>query len=909
MTRSRARGRSATGIVGSLLLAVSAWTGVVAGPARANGHAGLSIVGRLPDAPPSGHYVPGDGIIGVDDKSGVLYYMWRNGDVAPNVYYLREYDLRTRIPKVIKDIPIGAYGSNPGQIQIDKMSPYVVTSDDASHRLFMLAETEAGPEILVVDTATGHVLPPITLASQVPGFVPQGLTVSGRDRRIYLVGQMAGQALVTITDTAFNGPVPASLAVVVAVNERDGQVSWVLPVKQCQKPLDTASTGSLIARAADRPVLYFACARPGSYPGESGVVQILSKPSAGQHINPGFPINFFPISGAYGSSGIAAFDPKTERFFMQSIAFSTPGAWVLDGKLGAWIGLIAAPDDHDTYLGLNTRNGHYYMAGRYSTGTGPRGYITVADSRQTPIPEGLVDAGVNAERFISVDPSTNRLFLYMDLQQAGLSKDVSTGWVILQDHTPDASVPRPLNYDALTSNASEGAGSVTNFSGDVDGYGARALLVGGAGGTISFAGEPPSSVDSYDRGFAASAIPSVDLRSSGASATSQAAVVDNQSASQYQSVGSQGGAHPPALPWVPTSCLNAGGKAVTQTSADPAGAGQSSVTCDMADQKVDASSSFGRVSSSGVAVGSSSFTSHITRDEKRGIVNDTTAEARAVSISTPSGELSIARVTAEATTVAHGHRGTSLATWRRELSGIRVTDGSGTTQSIPDCETTLVLHAGGKAPRVQQDTCRQVASQIDDALGVRVRIQLPTPELDATPKGAFAAVQQSDADFYEGRTVNSQGVVFESENPSLRPVPAMQVILYNDGTQHSRAIWQLAAIQASSIYTISPLAPPGPIPGIPTTTTTVTTHTTASAPGTRPQVQIGVPGTKSHTLPAATQNPVQPTYVSPAGSLAFLVRSPKEALLTAATMLLFAGAGLMIARRRALLAVLVGKES
>ena len=52
-----------------------------------------------------------------------------------------------------------------------------------------------------------------------------------------------------------------------------------------------------------------------------------------------------------------------------------------------------------------------------------------------------------------------------------------------------------------------------------------------------------------------------------------------------------------------------------------------------------------------------------------------------------------------------------------------------------------------------------------------------------------------------------------------------------------------------------------------------------------------------------------PTYVSPATSLAFLLRSPREALLTAATMLLFAGAGLLLTRRRALLAVLGGKES
>ena len=101
-----------------------------------------------------------------------------------------------------------------------------------------------------------------------------------------------------------------------------------------------------------------------------------------------------------------------------------------------------------------------------------------------------------------------------------------------------------------------------------------------------------------------------------------------------------------------------------------------------------------------------------------------------------------------------------LSLW---ISGIEIVNGSGNKQSVPECETTLTQRGGDKAPRVQTDTCQQVAAEMNDALGVHARIDLFKPELDATPKGAFAGVQQTDAQYYEGRTVNSQGVVFGNE--------------------------------------------------------------------------------------------------------------------------------------------------
>jgi hypothetical protein len=877
---------------------------------------GLEILGLLPDAPPANHYVTGDGIMDVDPSTHRLYYLWRNGDVSPNVYYLREYDLGAAVPTVIRDIAIGVYGQGPGQVQIDNISPYFASVDTRRHTLYILAETETGPRILVIDLATGRVKAPMDVGSQVPGFAAEGITYSPRDDRLYLIGQLSGSYLVTVVDQGFGGPVPASVATVVAVSPQGAKVQWVYPVRQCQKVLDTFAVGALIAESARERALYFACSRAYVYPGEAGIVRLDLPRVANQAAFGSFRTSFFGISGYYSGNGIAAFDPKSDRFFMQSLAFSSPGAWVFDGRLGAWVGQIAAPDASDSYMGLNQGTGHYYMGSYHNVGQSKwAGYLTVADGRGTPVPQGYVVNGLNSQRFIATDPGSGRLFVEMDLGLAGLGKPGQMGWVVLRDRTPNQSPLRPLNYDTLTSDAPEGPNSITNFSGDVNGYGARTLLVGGAGGAISFPftqGSPPSEVDSYDRGFTASAVPSVDLRASGASATAQAALLDNQSDSKYQSVRGQA-SQLPQWPWDPATCLNAGGKPLTQQKGDSSGVGQASVTCDLSHSAVDASASFGHLSSSGVSVASSSFDSRIRRDPTRGIVNHTSAEASGISISTPSGEVTIAHVTAEANTVAHGHPGTTEATWRRVLSGIEIVNGSGNKRSVPECETTLTQRGGDKAPRVQTDTCQQVAAEMNDALGVHARIDLFKPELDATPKGAFAGVQQTDAQYYEGRTVNSQGVVFGNENPTERPVPAMQITIYNDGTEHSRALLQLAAIQASSIYTISALGPAGPLPGVTTPTSgssapqTIPSHASASAPVTGNALAAPVVAEGPVTTVAAG-NPTQSTSVSPAGSLAFVLRTPKEALAIAATLLLFACAGLLMARRQVLLPVLDGKE-
>jgi len=133
--------------------------------------------------------------------------------------------------------------------------------------------------------------------------------------------------------------------------------------------------------------------------------------------------------------------------------------------------------------------------------------------------------------------------------------------------------------------------------------------------------------------------------------------------------------------------------------------------------------------------------------------------------------------------------------------------------------------------------------------------------------------------------------------------------VFNDGAEKSRYLVQLAAIQASSIYTISPLptyaddggstlgraAPPSsgrPTSGGPTSRGPVT-------PGPGPFSTPAVAG-------AATPRSVA-VSAGAASGLAFVVRSPMQAISLAGVLLLFAAAALGLRRRAALLEVLRGK--
>jgi hypothetical protein len=855
---------------------------------------GLKVLGRLPEPTIDG--VSSKFVIQVDPERRLLYYLWRRG----TDFYLREYDLRPAIPTLRRETFIGTYA----ELEINSATPYTMQLDSINRRLLLLGQSAKGSAIRIVDLDSFEVVSTWDIASVLPGFVAQGMTYVARDKRIYLVGSQSGN---TVGTTNVIVSKPAQAAQVVALTPpadpaAGAEIAWVRPIPQCQQVMDTYTVGALLARSQRAPALYFACVRTDPWPGESGLVRLTIDPKAAPADAADFPVEFFPVSGSYNSPthgiiGIAAFNYATDRFYMQSLATSTPGAWVFDGELSAWTGFIAAPDHTNQYVGLDQSSGHYYMAGLEvsSQSKYENAYTLVTDGNQTPVPQGEVFPGLGTTGFIVVDPVTHRLFAPMRLDKLGMGEDENTdsGIIVLQDSTPLDAPPAPTDYDELTEDIPEGPKTITSFSGGVNGYGGRVVLVGGYGGLVSATGQqvPIGQVRSGDRGITAARVPSVDIRAAGASATAQPLLSDTNTDAELNDVGAG------EWPWAPASCLNGGGDALEMETSGPGGS--SRVSCDLTKQQTEAASEFGALSAGGVSIGSSSVHARAWRDEKSGVLTETMAQASGIELAAPDGQkVSIAQVAATATTSAHGRPGTAKATWVRSISGVVVTDAEG----------KVTQRLGGCTSEDKENSCGDLAKELNALLQTKMRIDLPQPDVMSTPKGAFAAVQQNDRDFHQGRTVDNQGTTFAGEAAS-RAVPTVQITVFNDSVEKSRALVQLAAIQANSIYTNS-LAPgydsEDPVDGL-TDKVAEALPPPPSAPSSD-SVGAAVGGDlQSATGDAA---PASDTVAAPAlvgateGVLAFLRRGPKEALLFAGFWLLFAAAGAAAVRRRSLMNIL-----
>jgi len=872
------------GLVGALLPVGPNPLPMLASAAERAALPGLKVIGELPHPQYDG--IRGGQIVAVDDAARKMYYTYFN--IADGDDHLVEYDLRAELPRRTRDRRLdvevsGLTGSDLGG------SPYTVSLDTKRHRLVFLRLVELNPSAAtVVDIKKMKVVGRWNLAEELPGFVPLGGAYSRRDDVYYMVGEFWGPYFAFLTTSEPAGP----LTSLVALDPATGELRWVRPVPQCQRVLYSVHVGSLVAASARRPQVYFACITGGTlgarYPGQAGLVRLTVAPGAGPQDAATFPLEFFPISGLYvtgnGRTGIAGFDPGRDRFFLQSLTWATPGVWVFDGDMSAWVGFLAAPDHFNSWLGVNEGTGRYYIgSGRANGGSD---YLIATDGRATPVPQGRLYRRT-VDGYIPTDARTDRLFVPVWEEEENHYR-----WFVLQDETPLSGPLRPPGYDAQTADLPEGPNTVTSFSGGVNGFGARLQLVGGYGALLGV-DDPLGRLRPGDRGFTAARVPRLDLREVGASATAQALVSDTNTEAELQGSGVG------PLPWEPATCLDGSGDRV-ENEAPPAPGGRASVTCDLKKEEASASAAYGPLDVEGVSVASSSFDAMIHRDPKLGIVTETTAVARGVELSTPQGSVSIARVSATAWTAAHGRPKTTKARWERVLSGIEIRDEDGhlLTQPIGEC-----------ASSDEEDLCGPVVEVINDVLEMKMRVDLFEPEVTETPRGAFAGVRQSDADFYNGRTVYNQGTTFAGEAAS-QATPALQVTVFNDGVQRSRLVVQLAAIEATSIYTISPLPPSDPAPEPPLPDLDVQAPNVPSTGGT---LSVNPPRFNPVThLDTDVAPPVPGQIATAAGSqeeettLAFLTRSPKEALLMAGLWLLFGAAAWSSLRRRSLLAALRG---
>lgn len=754
----------------------------------------IEVVGRLETPFERPTYV-----LGVDPVNRLMFatLMVTKQGGEPDTWLLT-YDLRPDLPRLVGKRMVYTGGTTA--------APNQMTSalDLGRNRVFFVATSVGKTGGNIVSFSLAPTPGPTTsfpVTTALPGFYPTGLTYSAADDRLYAVGEMAVDNVVHSSPATANRRPTGLVTTVAAFDPDDGSLLWWRHVPECPLPLYTLNLGSFIARSSAKaatPTLLFACTTSSAalfyseqFPGQQGLAELRITPTAGPADAPDFDLRYHPISGTYfngAAAGVAGYDYGADRFFLQSLALKTPVAWVFDARLGGWVGAITAPYNTNYYLGVNQATGRYYMGG---VRPGGDGFFLVADGRATPPQNGIAFGKELAPTgFVFADPTSNRIVVPRDHRN-----------LVLRDRSSPALPASPVDYDALTDDVPETPDTYVSFTGDAGGFGSRITAVGDTAGV---GGITPtgSTLPAAGRGAVMARVPTANVQAAGASAAAQAASVDTTTGDAVE--------RNAAWPHEPRTCLDGGG-GVDSPPAESIG-GRAEVRCSLVAYESVASARYTGQGLGPVSVGDSRFDTRVKRGPKDGMATVTKASSTGVGIEVPGvGSLVVGKVETVATSSAHGRSGTASASWTRTIEDVVVKDGAGRDlYRTKGCSTTVV-HDGKKAvDSGDAGTCQEMAETIRRLLQTRVRLLFPEPAVVATPKGGFARVGQSEADAGREVTVNEQGKVFAGDATTRRALPALQIDVYNDATERSRYVVQLAAVENSSIYSVNRSADDAP---------------------------------------------------------------------------------------------------
>ena len=867
---------------------------------------------------------------GIDMKNRRLYVFVMDTSM---VYRIAVYDLRPDVPKLLQV-------SAPGVTNASLFSPFLVNIDGDRGRMHVISTRETGnrSKIDVIDLNTLQLTDTWDLATRVPGFMASGMTYDKATNRLYLVGDFTVSSNLGAVYKSFGMSQVPQGAAVAAVDADTGELVWLNLMPKCDSVLKGATTGAMVAQSKRRPALYAFCM--GGYTalqptGQNGLIRM---DISGHETTSGlaqFPMEFFPISGSYyengTKTGLSAFDPDSERFFAQSLASRTPGTWVFDGLRDSWVGFIAAPDNKNEFYGLNTTDGRYYMGG--NGGYIEDSYVTVSDGRSTPVAQGSVFDGIYLQGQLIADPATNRIFapsITPGPKNEHNSHEPIYGLMMLRDTTlPIRELP-DVDLDKFTRDLPDSKAAM-QYSAGASGFGARYTMIGGwesAWERLRFlnnadnpAGNNPGGVAYGDRGLTFAAAPAVDIRPAGASATAAGGSIDQATRSDRQDrtpEPAKGAELPVTTLADGLTCLDGAGERQEHKvgQGDPE---RVAVVCDLEKLTASASTSFtADINGGGQSLASSSFDTRTFRDPKLGVVTETTTVARGISLRDPSGRgsIEIERVTAVAKTVANGRPGSTQAVWERTVEDAVITH-NGDAQRPRSCTTTITA---GRKEQSSGD-CADLQRALN-SLSSRLQVRFPMPRLTATPRGAFARVEEQETDYLNSLTTN---------NDASRAIPAMEVLLYNDGPEKGRLLVQRAAIDANATFVRSllsdPMFPTQPVTkvdtgdgdgGNDTSTTTRGSNggagtgaaaATTGAQGTvdgadsgfASDVAEGALAADAATTVGALSTPGGETGVAPVMGWLIGARNPREAAMAVGIWLLFAGALMGAWRRRRLI--------
>lgn len=715
--------------------------------------------------------------------------------LEPGGNRLRTFDLNADVPTLVAE---RAMDFGDGET-ISYPSPYVTAVVPNRQRLFMVTASVASvgdSALLTIPTDGGGAMSSKRFAEILPGFFAGGITYSPEDDLLYIVGELSEVGLIAQSTFTAGSKAVNNFGAVVALDPDDGSLVWARLVRECRAPMYTFQIGSLIARSSPalaRPSLVFPCTPGGTTlgttnAGQAGIAVLRIDPASDMAAAQAFDVDFFPIGGNYfngAQAGIGAYDPGSDRLFMQSLSATTPSAFVLDLRLGAWVGAITSPFTTNYRLGINPATGHFYMGGSGE-------WILVADGRATPPQNGVfVDDGRGLASNAEVDPVTGRLFY----RSSGQNYNGST--IVVEDTTESVPPRSAVDYDRQTDDVAETEDTYIAFTGDADGFGARVTKVGDIGTVTGLlpnkTAPPPTS-----RALALARVPGTSLQAAGASASAEAAALDTNTRQALKDN--------PQLPQWPhgtNTCLDGGEGIRSEPETTPTG--RAEVSCSLAGFEAKAEARHFAGSAMGATIGEAQFKSRVKRTVKGGMKSEAIALSSGVHVAIPGvGALDIGKVTAEATTTAHGQTKSGLASWKRTIEDVVVTNEEGeAVYRSPGCVTEIVNDGTAVEHNDSPTSCEQLAEAVRQALQVHVRLILPTPDVVATPKGAFASVGQSEAQRLHEVTVSEQGRLFAGDTTTRRAVPAVQLDVYADSTERSRTIVQLATVESGAIFTIN----------------------------------------------------------------------------------------------------------
>jgi hypothetical protein len=635
--------------------------------------------------------------------------------------------------------------------------------------------------------------------------------------------------------------------------------------------------------------------------------------SGGRPANPNSPVAYFP--GRTGADSVVA-DRDDHRLFFTTqpadgSAANTPGgaAVVFDVDHDSYVGAptIAAPNEAGYAMAVG--DGRYYSVGAHG--------ISVGSATATPL--GQPNPAWRGYACETVEVMTDpRLRLLLTIPAAGCGPGnpgaVTAGTEplveVFRDDTPMPAAMPPVDPDTYTTQSPTGAVQVS-YGGAAAASGARVRIIGGLTGLLdgaTFDGFDSVNnqlvqqqyVQGYQSDFAThevdvGVVGGVSLSNFEASAQAAPATVDDTTQGQVQAAEGDAGNGGWQWPFDGVSCSGQGSPTKTY------GPGTtSSVQCNQAANSVSASSAGEgldilaslvqapqrTVTPQPVAVtwGLGSSTAQL--DRQLGMVSQVVAEARGVVV----GPIQIADVKATATCKAHGRAGTATCSYTRTISGV-----GGLAAGAPtSCSQTWTATAEPNSTSC--DTLLAALNAVDPGFLV---VSAPAPywakdELRGSPGGYQSVAERNLYDHLQDGVLNYD---------DSKQIPGLRVLYNNDGVKNpSRIDVQLANVEAESRYGINAVSPcrscgPGP---------QGTSTPSGNARGLSLGNAIARPVLATPTPPSSGGSPlsgvVQLVKHAFAG-LAWLVRSPGQALLVTC-MLGLLGAPMLLARRRQRLATL-----